>query len=67
LFLLGNLGFKAVLWRRWPLSHLVGLGLLALAAVFATAMSPLGLAAVAMVVLVVVAAWETLSLRGAVG
>jgi low temperature requirement protein LtrA len=64
LFLLGNLGFKAVLWGRWPLSHMVGLGLLMLAACFATAMPPLVLAAVAMAVLVVVAAWETLSLRG---
>jgi low temperature requirement protein LtrA len=65
LFLLGNLAFKAVLWGRSPLSHLVGFGLLALAGAFASVMSPLGLATAVMAILVVVAAWETLSLRPA--
>jgi low temperature requirement protein LtrA len=65
LFLVGNLAFKAVLWRRAPLSHLVGFGLLALTGVFATVMTPLGLATAVMALLLVVATWETLSLRRA--
>jgi low temperature requirement protein LtrA len=64
LFLLGNLAFKAMLWGRSPLSHLVGFGLLALAGGLSGFMSPLGLATTVTAVLVVVAVWETLSLRG---
>jgi low temperature requirement protein LtrA len=63
LFLLGNLGFKAVLWGRVPLSHGVGFVLLALAGVGATALSPLALAVAVTAILLLVAVWETLSLR----
>ena len=46
-----------------PLSHMAGLGLLALAAPFAAALSPLALSLAATAVLVLVAGWELLSLR----
>ncbi|HWJ70131.1 MAG TPA: low temperature requirement protein A [Sphingobium sp.] len=63
LFLAGNLFFKRVTWRHVPLSHLVGLALLA-----ALAFVPfphgfqLGLATAAS--LIIVACWETASLGG---
>jgi low temperature requirement protein LtrA len=63
LFLAGNLLFKSVVAGRPPLSHLVGIGVLALLAPGAIALSPLGVAAGATAVLVLVAVWETLSLR----
>jgi low temperature requirement protein LtrA len=70
LYLLGNMLFKrAVGWHWLPLSHLVGLGLLgalALAAVvFADELSRLVLGVATSAVLVLVAAWERVSLRGA--
>lgn len=69
LFLLGNLFFK---WmtspQRWiPLSHLVGLGCLAVlagAAYAVAGLTPLQLGAAVAAVLCLVAAWETISLRG---
>ncbi|MFD2184308.1 low temperature requirement protein A [Rhodoplanes azumiensis] len=66
LFLLGNLLFKRILFGRPALSHMIGLGLLALLAPAAVLMSPLALAAAGNLVLIVVAAWETWSLRDAV-
>jgi low temperature requirement protein LtrA len=65
LFLIGNLAFKAVVWGRAPLSHVAGFALLALTPVFATSLAPLALATAVMAILVVVAAWESLSLRPA--
>jgi len=65
LFLLGNVAFKAVVWGRAPLSHLAGFGLLALTGVLATSLPPLGLASAVMAILVLVAVWESLSLRPA--
>ena len=62
LFLLGNLAFKRVLWRRAPLSHLAGTAMLGVAAVLAPFASPLALATVTTAILLVVAAWETASL-----
>ena len=62
LFLAGNHWFKALTARWAPLSHLVGLGLFALALVAVPWLSPLGLSAVALAILVLVAAWEWLSL-----
>jgi low temperature requirement protein LtrA len=62
LFLLGNLWFKALTSRWPPLSHLAGVGLFAVAAVFHAATSPLGLATAALAILVLVAAWEMISL-----
>jgi low temperature requirement protein LtrA len=65
LFLVGNLLFKGTIAGRLPLSHLVGLGLLALLTPISTALSPLILAAATTGVLATVATWETLSLRAA--
>jgi low temperature requirement protein LtrA len=66
LYLLGNTLFKRLSAPYFPLSHLVGLGLLTLLAVFIFAthvMTPLLLVTAATAVLVVVAVWEWLSLR----
>jgi low temperature requirement protein LtrA len=63
LYLLGNLLFKRVIAGRLPLSHLVGMGLLALLAPAAPSLSPLLLATAATVALIVVAVWEMIALR----
>ena len=63
LYLLGNMLFKRLSAPNLPLSHLVGLGLLALLIPVATAMTPLLLSSATTVVLIVVAAWESISLR----
>jgi low temperature requirement protein LtrA len=62
LFLLGNLLFKGTIAGRLPLSHFVGLGLLALLTPMSTTLSPIILYAATTTVLIVVATWETLSL-----
>lgn len=65
LYLLGNALFKMTAGRcPFPLSHLVGLVLLALLAVPALQLSVFWMATLTTVVLLVVAVWETLSLRG---
>jgi len=61
LFLLGNLLFKRTHIRRTGLSHMVGLGLLAALVPLAPFAPPLGFAAAATLVLVIVAVWETCS------
>jgi low temperature requirement protein LtrA len=61
LYLVGNLYFKRASAKYYPLSHLVGLGLLAALAPFAMALTPLALGAATTSVLVVVAIWETRS------
>lgn len=63
LYLLGNLFFKKVTAGWYPLSHLVGLGLLALLTPLAGSLPPLGFSMSATAILIIVAAWETLSLR----
>jgi low temperature requirement protein LtrA len=63
LYLFGNLIFKRTNARHFPLSHLVGLGLLAAILPFAWHLSPLILSAGATAALVVVAFWEMRSLR----
>jgi low temperature requirement protein LtrA len=64
LYLLGNALFKmSVNDTNFPLSHLVGLGLLALLAWPAHAMPVVALATATTLLLVGVALWETLSLR----
>ncbi len=63
LYLFGNLLFKRTNARHFPLSHLVGLGLLALILPFAWQLSPLILSAAATATLVLVAGWEMRSLR----
>ena len=62
LFLVGNLWFKGLTWRWPPLSHLVGLGLFAFAALAVPWMSLLGLGTPALAILVLVAVWEWASL-----
>ena len=63
LYVLGTALFKTTIARRFPLSHLVGLLLLALLVLVAAEMSPLVLGGASTVVLVLVAAWERVSLR----
>jgi low temperature requirement protein LtrA len=63
LYLIGNLLFKRTVYGRFPLSHLVGLALLAALIPAAPHAAPLMLATGATLVLVVVAVWETRSLR----
>lgn len=62
-YLLGNLLFKRVTAGWYPLSHLVGLGLLALLAPAWTVLPPLGFSLAATAILILVAAWEAASLR----
>jgi low temperature requirement protein LtrA len=64
LFLVGNIFFKLCAAGRPPLSHLVGLVLLAGLIPAAGAVPPVALAAAAMAVLIVVGLWEAVSLRG---
>jgi low temperature requirement protein LtrA len=61
LYLLGNVFFKKASAQYYPLSHLVGLGLLVALVPFAMALTPLALGAATTAVLVVVAVWETRS------
>jgi low temperature requirement protein LtrA len=63
LYLFGMLLFKWTVYGRPPLSHMIGLVLLALLVPAVSSLSPLTLSAVTSVVLVIVAIWETLSLR----
>ena len=64
LFLVGNLIFKRLLADSRGLSHMVGMGLLVLAAPAALFVPPLALGALTSAILVVVAIWETRSLGG---
>ncbi|WP_291870521.1 low temperature requirement protein A [Caulobacter sp.] len=59
LFLLGVLVFKLAVFKRWPLTRLVGLGLLAALVPIAGHVSPLVLSMLSTLALVVVGAWET--------
>ena len=61
LYLFGNVFFKRASAKYYPLSHLVGLGLLVAVAPFSLLMTPLMLGAATTVVLVTVAVWETRS------
>ena len=63
LYLLGNALFKRLSAPHFPLSHIVGLGLLALLIPAAAVASPLLLASLTTIVLIVVVTWEWLSLR----
>ncbi len=63
LYLLGNILFKRSVATWLPLSHLVGLAVLAALVPVAPHLMPLLLGAAASGVLFVVAIWETLSLR----
>jgi low temperature requirement protein LtrA len=61
LYLVGNVFFKRASAKYYPLSHLAGLGLLALLAPIAPWMNLLMLGAATTAVLVIVAVWETRS------
>jgi len=61
LYLLGNVFFKRASAKYYPLSHLVGLGLLVLLAPVSLLMTPLMLGAATTAVLIIVAVWETRS------
>lgn len=63
LYLFGNLIFKRTNADHFPLSHLVGLGILAALLPVAWQLSPLVLSLAATATLVLVAIWEMLSLR----
>ena len=63
LYLFGNMIFKRTSGRHLPLSHLIGLALLALILPFALGLTPLLLSLAATAVLVLVAGWEMASLR----
>jgi len=67
LYLVGNCAFRRVTWGRLPLSGLIGIGLLILLYAPARSWPSLATAAAASSVLVLVAAWESLSLRSAHG
>jgi low temperature requirement protein LtrA len=67
LFLVGTILFKRVLRGWYQLSHLAGIGALLLLAPAALVLPPLAFAAAATLVLVVVAAWESLSFRAKEG
>lgn len=64
LYLIGNTLFKWSVAGRVPLSHLIGLGLLIAAGFAAPAASPLTLSAATTAILLLVAAWETVALKG---
>jgi low temperature requirement protein LtrA len=61
LYLAGNLLFKRASAQYYPLSHLVGLGMLLVLAPFALHMTPLEVGAATTGVLITVAVWETRS------
>ncbi|MBS0518377.1 MAG: low temperature requirement protein A [Proteobacteria bacterium] len=64
LYLVGTALFKRLSAPNVPLSHLVGLGLFALLALGAAYATTLQLAVAATAILIVVALWESVSLRG---
>jgi low temperature requirement protein LtrA len=63
LYLFGNLIFKRTNASHFPLSHMVGLGVLAAILPFAWRLSPLLLSVAASATLILVAFWEMRSLR----
>jgi low temperature requirement protein LtrA len=63
LYLLGNMLFKRLSAPHFPLSHIVGLGMLALSVPAAIVAPPLVLSALTTAVLIVVVIWEWNSLR----
>ena len=66
IFLVGCLLFKWATAGWAPLSHLVGLALCAAMLAIASAVSPIVLSSLASLTLVIVAIWETVSLRASV-
>jgi low temperature requirement protein LtrA len=64
LYLIGNLLFKRETANRPALSHMVGLAMIAALIPGSFTLQPLTLSGLTTLVLVLVAAWETVSLRG---
>ena len=64
LYLLGNMLFKRLSAPYMPLSHMVGLAMLGLLVPAIPITTPLLLSSATTAVLIVVAAWESISLRG---
>ncbi|MBN8968768.1 MAG: low temperature requirement protein A [Rhizobiales bacterium] len=64
LFLIGTILFKRSIRGHLQLSHLVGIGLLLLLIPVAYHLTPLSLSAAATAIMLIVAAWEAISLRG---
>jgi low temperature requirement protein LtrA len=62
LFLVGTILFKRSVRGIFQLSHLVGIGLLVAMIPFAHALSPLALSSATTVIMLIVAAWEAISL-----
>jgi len=62
IYLVGALLFKGAIRGRIPLSHIVGLSILALFSLFAFSLPPLGLGVGSTLILVLVAVWERVSL-----
>ena len=64
LFLTGTLLFKRIMRDLWQLSHMAGIALLVVLIPFAHHLSPLQLSATTTVIMLIVAAWEAISLGG---
>jgi low temperature requirement protein LtrA len=62
LYLIGTILFKHAIRGIYQLSHLIGIGLFIALISFASRFTPLSLAAVAAAILMIVAAWEAISL-----
>lgn len=62
LFLLGAIMFKHTIHGWWQLSHLIGIGTLTALAPFGHLLSPLVLSALTTAILLVVGAWEAISI-----
>lgn len=63
MYLLGNAIYKKIVYRRWPLSHLVGLALLAALAGFAHVTDLLMVGGLSTLILIVTAGWESCARR----
>jgi low temperature requirement protein LtrA len=63
LYLIGTIFFRRAVLGTWPVTHAAGLLVLGLLALISHETSPLGLAALVMIVLVLVAAGETMVMR----
>ena len=63
LFLIGTILFKHTFRRFLQLSHVVGIAALCILAWFASGLSPLMLSILTSAILVIVAAWESISLK----
>ena len=62
LFLIGTILFKRSIRGIFQLSHLIGIGLLLLLIPFAHSLSPLALSTATTIIMLIVAAWEAISL-----